>query len=103
MIPLASWKMEECLNTVIYPIPRKTSTNTRIVFEKEVNLDAFNNFNILHLENEGRVYQLVAKGNQEEVLSQIEAMHPILVDVLQVSFEELFIYELEGRSKSNDQ
>lgn len=75
----------------------------QIVFEKEVNLDAFNNFNILHLENEGRVYQLVAKGNQEEVLSQIEAMHPILVDVLQVSFEELFIYELEGRSKSNDQ
>lgn len=75
----------------------------QIVFEKEVNLDAFNNFNILHLENEGRVYQLVAKGNQEEVLSQIEAMHPILVDVLQVNFEELFIYELEGRSKSNDQ
>lgn len=75
----------------------------QIVFEKEVNLDAFNNFNILHLENEGRVYQLVAKGNQEEILSRIEAMHPILVDVLQVNFEELFIYELEGRSKSNDQ
>ena len=30
-------------------------------------------------------------------------MRPILVDVLQVNFEELFIYELEGRSKSNDQ
>ena len=75
----------------------------QIVFEKEVNLDAFNDFNILHLENEGRVYQLVAKGNQEEVLNQIEAMHPILIDVLQVNFEELFIYELEGRSKSNDQ
>lgn len=75
----------------------------QIVFEKEVEKDAFNDFNILHLENEGRVYQLVAKGNQEEVLSQIEAMHPILVDVLQVNFEELFIYELEGRSKSNDQ
>ena len=70
---------------------------------KEIEKDAFNDFNILHLENEGRVYQLVAKGNQEEVLNQIEAMHPILVDVLQVNFEELFIYELEGRSKSNDQ
>lgn len=75
----------------------------QIVFEKEIEKDAFNDFNILHLENEGRVYQLVAKGNQEEVLNQIEAMHPILVDVLQVNFEELFIYELEGRSKSNDQ
>ena len=75
----------------------------QIVFEKEIRKDAFNDFEILHLENEGRVYQLVAKGNQEEVLNQIEAMHPILVDVLQVNFEELFIYELEGRSKSNDQ
>ena len=75
----------------------------QIVFEKEIKKDAFNDFEILHLENEGRVYQLVAKGNQEEVLNQIEAMHPILVDVLQVNFEELFIYELEGRSKSNDQ
>lgn len=75
----------------------------QIVFEKEIEKDAFNDFNILHLENEGRVYQLVAKGNQEEVLNQIEAIHPILVDVLQVNFEELFIYELEGRSKSNDQ
>ena len=75
----------------------------QIVFEKEIEKDAFNDFNILHLENEGRVYQLVAKGNQEEVLNQIEAMHPILIDVLQVNFEELFIYELEGRSKSNDQ
>lgn len=71
--------------------------------KKKLKKDAFNDFNILHLENEGRVYQLVAKGNQEEVLNQIEAMHPILVDVLQVNFEELFIYELEGRSKSNDQ
>lgn len=88
---------------MIYPIPRKTSTNTRLFFEKEIKKDAFNDFEILHLENEGRVYQLVAKGNQEEVLNQIEAMHPILVDVLQVNFEELFIYELEGRSKSNDQ
>lgn len=95
--------MEECFEYGDLSDSKENINKYQIVFEKEVNLDAFNNFNILHLENEGRVYQLVAKGNQEEVLSQIEAMHPILVDVLQVNFEELFIYELEGRSKSNDQ
>ncbi len=75
----------------------------QIVFDKELDNHAFDEFDILHLDHEGRVYKLVAKGNQNTVLSQIQTMHPLLVDVLQVNFEELFIYELEAKEKSHDQ
>ncbi len=75
----------------------------QIVFDKELEDDAFDAFNILHLDHEGRVYKLVAKGNQNTVLSKIQEMHPLLVDVLQVNFEELFIYELQAKEKSHDQ
>lgn len=75
----------------------------QIVFDQELEDNAFDAFDILHLEHEGRVYKLVAKGNQNTVLSKIQEMHPLLVDVLQVNFEELFIYELQAKEKSHDQ
>lgn len=52
---------------------------------------------ILHFEAEGRVVKLVVKGDEEEVKATLQRMDPLLLDVLQVNFEELFIYELEGR------
>lgn len=75
----------------------------QIVFEEEVDEEVFSNFDILHEEHEGRVYKLVIRGEEEKVMEQIESLHPVLVDVLSVNFEELFIYELEGRSKEYDQ
>lgn len=59
----------------------------------------FGGFDILHVEREGRVYRLVIRGKEEEVMEKLKEMNPVLVDVLPVNFEELFIYELEGRSK----
>lgn len=74
----------------------------QLVFKEDKTKDDFKDFNILHYENEGRVYKLVIRGNGEEINRKIELMRPILVDVLPVSFEELFIYELEGRSKEDE-
>ena len=73
----------------------------QIVFDTDKPKEDFDQFDILHYEQEGRVYQIVIKGNQDEVLSKINDMHPILVDVLQVNFEELFIYELEKKEKND--
>ncbi len=75
----------------------------QIVFNQDLDEHAFEAFDILHINHEGRVYKIVARGNQDTVLAQIQAMHPLLVDVLQVNFEELFIYELEAKEKSHDQ
>ena len=53
-------------------------------------------FEILHMSNTGRVYTLIGKGNPVEAKKQIERLNPMLVDVLPLTLEEIFIYELGG-------
>ena len=52
--------------------------------------------NILHCEQNGSILLLIVKGNREEVLSLIQQTHPVILDVLPLTLEEIFIYELEG-------
>ncbi|MEE1249914.1 MAG: ABC transporter ATP-binding protein [Lachnospiraceae bacterium] len=53
-------------------------------------------FEILHMSNTGRVYTLIVKGNPAEAKKQIERLNPMLVDVIPLTLEEIFIYELGG-------
>lgn len=53
-------------------------------------------FEVLHMSNTGRVYTLIVKGNPAEAKKQIEQLNPMLVDVLPLTLEEIFIYELGG-------
>ncbi len=54
------------------------------------------NFEVLHMSNTGRVYTLIVKGNPAEAKAQLEKMHPMLIDILPLTLEEIFIYELGG-------
>lgn len=51
---------------------------------------------VLHQSNTGRVYSLIVKGNPEWCRKQFEQMSPLLLDLLPLSLEEIFIYELGG-------
>jgi ABC-2 type transport system ATP-binding protein len=53
-------------------------------------------FEILHMSNTGRVYTLIVKGDPGEVAAAVQASGPILVDVLPLTLEEIFIYEMGG-------
>lgn len=53
-------------------------------------------FDVLHMSSTGRVYTMIVKGNQEAAKAQLEKMNPMLIDVLPLSLEEIFIYELGG-------
>lgn len=74
----------------------------QVAFEEERKRVDFVNFDILHFEEEGRVYQLVIRGEEEEIRSRLLEMNPVILDVLNVNFEELFIYELESRGYTNE-
>ena len=54
------------------------------------------NFEVLHMSNAGRVYTLIVKGNPAEAKEQLEQMNPMLIDILPLTLEEIFIYELGG-------
>ena len=39
---------------------------------------------------------MIVKGNPTEAKEQLEKMHPMLIDLLPLTLEEIFIYELGG-------
>lgn len=54
------------------------------------------NFEVLHMSNTGRVYTLIVKGDPKAAKAQLEKMNPMLIDLLPLTLEEIFIYELGG-------
>ena len=54
------------------------------------------NFEVLHMANTGRVFTLIVKGNPKEAEAAIQAMNPTIVDILPLTLEEIFIYEMGG-------
>ncbi len=58
--------------------------------------DAPQNLEILHESNSGRLKTLVVRGSAEEVTAKVQAVNPAYFDVLPLSLEEIFIYELGG-------
>ncbi len=53
-------------------------------------------FEVLHMVNTGRVYTMIVKGDASRVQAELEEMKPMFIDVLPLSLEEIFIYELGG-------
>ncbi|MGQ8870761.1 ABC transporter ATP-binding protein [Paenibacillus sp. TSA_86.1] len=51
---------------------------------------------ILHEEKRGSVSLYIVKGHREDVTAQFRLHDPYLLDVLPLTLEEIFIYEMEG-------
>ena len=51
---------------------------------------------ILHQSSTGRLQTLVVRGNAREVEAHVAAAEPMFYDILPLSLEEIFIYELGG-------
>ncbi len=51
---------------------------------------------ILHESNSGRLRTLVVRGSAEEIAEKVRNLAPAYFDVLPLSLEEIFIYELGG-------
>lgn len=53
-------------------------------------------FEVLHMSNTGRVYTLIVKGDPAEAERALSQDNPMIVDVLPLTLEEIFIYEMGG-------
>ena len=51
---------------------------------------------ILHQSMTGRLQQLILRGNAEEITAALATVSPLFMDVLPLTLEEIFIYELGG-------
>ena len=51
---------------------------------------------ILHESQSGRLRTLVVRGDREEIAAKVQMADPVYFDILPLSLEEIFIYELGG-------
>ncbi|UOQ85386.1 ABC transporter ATP-binding protein [Gracilibacillus salinarum] len=68
----------------------------QIAFKQEVDKELFANMDILYQEKRGSVYVFIIKGEYQYVENQISSMSPVIFDMLTLTLEEIFIYEMEG-------
>lgn len=51
---------------------------------------------VLHMSTTGRVHTMIVRGEPKQIKEQFTVLNPMLMDVLPLSLEEIFIYELGG-------
>ena len=51
---------------------------------------------VVHSSRIGRVVTLIVRGRSEEIISKISDVKPLFMDVIPLTLEEIFIYELGG-------
>lgn len=59
--------------------------------------DIFQEGEVLHQTRSGSVIQFIVKGSKENILSRVKETKPVIMDILPLSLEEIFIYELGGK------
>ena len=68
----------------------------QLAFSEPAPEDFEGSFEILHKDKFGSVRQYIIRGNSEEIMAKAREFEPILLDLLPLSLEEVFIYELGG-------
>lgn len=63
-------------------------------FKDEISKELFKDLDLLYFKKVSHIVTLVVRGDIEEIKQYLKLLNPILMDVLNVSFEELFIYEI---------
>ncbi len=64
-------------------------------FKKELRKEDLAGVNVLHFEKNHSICNIIAKGPSEEVMAVIGRFEPVVMDVIPLTLEEIFIYEME--------
>ena len=74
----------------------------QVVFEKDANGNTpeytekdFEGIELLHFERNQSIYYLIAKGEEDVIKAAMVPKKPVLLELIPLSLEEIFIYELE--------
>lgn len=64
--------------------------------------DTFSDLDILHYTKHGSVANIIVRGDKADVTAKIQAKHPVILDILPLTLEEVFTYEMEALGYSFD-
>ena len=83
-------ELEKSLNKL-----EKNIHKIQIAFKNDVNFKK-DNLEILKQEKNGSVYNLIIKGEKQEIEKALRKYNPIILDFIPLNLEEVFIYEMDG-------
>lgn len=66
----------------------------QIAFDHDFSQDAFKGLNISRFKKNGSVANMIVSGSREMTAAYLQGMDPLLLDILPLSLEEVFTYEL---------
>ena len=76
----------------------KTSLfKVQIAFNDEYGPERFEGIDILNYLRRGSVATMIVRGDRDETEAKLKAMEPVLFEVLPLSLEEVFVYEMGQR------
>lgn len=56
----------------------------------------FAGIDILHFIKRGSVSNIIVRGDRDEIIERFNALHPVILDILPLTLEEVFTYEVEA-------
>lgn len=68
----------------------------QIAFREAFDKSKFEGIDISHFEKSGSVANMIVGGDKEQIVAKLQAMQPILLDILPLTLEEIFTYEMEA-------
>lgn len=74
----------------------------QIAFAGEYDQSLFDDLDLLHFSKHGSVANMIVRGDREQTVGQLKSLSPILLDVLPLTLEEVFTYEMEALGYSFD-
>lgn len=80
-----------------------TVSKVQVVLDEDLKKHEFEGIDVLSYTRKGSVANLIVRGGCEKVLEVLEKKEPLLVEVLPLSLEEVFTYELKQKGYSFDE
>lgn len=65
-------------------------------FSKEYKKEDFDKYGILHYSRSQSVHYIIMNGSEEEIREKFREKSPVVLDLIPLTLEEIFIYEMEG-------
>lgn len=75
---------------------KTTKYKIQIAFTEDYDETKFKDIDIVRFSKQGSVANMIVKGSREETVMKLSAMNPALLDVLPLTLDEVFTYEMEA-------
>lgn len=81
---------------------KTTRFKVQIAFSEDYGRDKFNELNISEFTKVGSVANIIVNGSREDTVAKLNAMKPLLLDILPLTLEEIFAHEMDALGYSFD-